>query len=254
MATTTARVAAWIRSSSGTCHAGTRRASVTTNPCRVSTNAFRTRSQRSPATRAVARPGPSTTGLSCRMSHVARSGSAAKSAASAATGSGGCGRGSRGHPIRSCQARRRARSRPGPAGSIRRLRRTDAVICPPWIHGSQCWRPASWMLPTRAAVSTSATRASVSSAISEASVTASSRCRRWGTVFPSRHSPPARADSGGSRVRLGIGSRGRVSHAVGGARRPRRPARPGCRSRAGRGCVPSCAAPRAPPRGSRPAG
>ena len=35
-----------------------------------------------------------------------------------------------GHPSRSCQVRRRARSRPGPAGPIRRLRRTDAVIWP----------------------------------------------------------------------------------------------------------------------------
>ena len=124
-------------------------------------------------------------------------------------------------------------------------------IGPPWIHGSQCWRPASWMPRTRAAVSTSATRASASSAISAASVTASSRRRRRGTVWPSRHSPPAREDSGGSRVRLSIGRRGGVSHAVGGARRPRRPARPGCRSRAGLACAPRCAALRAPPRGSR---
>ena len=248
MATTTARVPAWIRSSIGTCHAGTRRASVTTNPRRVSTRAFRTRSQRSPAARAVAGPGPSTTRSSCRMSHVARSGSAAKSTASAATGSRGCGRGSRAHPSRSCQVRRRARSRPGLAGPIRRLRRTDAVIGPPWIHGSQSWRPASWMLRTRAAACTSAVRAWVSSAISEASVTASRRRRRRGTVSPSR------ADRGGSRVRLSIGRRGGVSPAVGGARRPRWPARPGCRSRAGLACVPRCAAPRAPPRGSQRAG
>ena len=209
MATIRARVPAWIRSSSGTCHAGTRRASVTTNPCRVSTSAFRTRSQPSAAARAVARPGPSTTRSSCRMSHVARSGSAAKSAASAATGSGGCGRGSRGHPTRSCQARRRARSRPGPAGPIRRLRRTDAVIWPLWIHGSQSRRPASWMAQDpcgrlhqrRPRLGQLADQRGLGHRVEPAA--------KAGRGLPSRHGSPSRADRVGRRVRVRIGRRAR---------------------------------------------
>ena len=67
------------------------------------------RSQRSPAARAVARPGPSTTRSSCRMSHVARSGRR-RSRRRAPPSVTRARRGSRGHPIRSCQARRRAES------------------------------------------------------------------------------------------------------------------------------------------------